>query len=103
MSDELVLTESEGTISVPAATLARIVASAAELVDGARVRRPRRSIDVEVSGASAAVSVRLAARYGAVLPELAAAVQSEVAEALATMCELEVRNVDVAVEELVER
>jgi uncharacterized alkaline shock family protein YloU len=103
VSDELVLSEPQGAIVVPAATLARIVARAAELVDGTRLRRPRRSIDVEVSGSSADVSLRLAARYGAVLPELAEAIQRQVSLALAEMCGLEARNVDVLVEELVER
>jgi uncharacterized alkaline shock family protein YloU len=102
MSDELVLTEAEGTITVPAATLSRIVARAAERVEGTRVRRPRRSVDVEVAGSGATVSVRLAARYGAVLPELADAVQREVAAAIEQMCGLEPRRVDVAIEELVE-
>jgi uncharacterized alkaline shock family protein YloU len=101
MSDQLVLSEAEGTISVPAGTLARIVVRAAELADGARVRRPRRGVDVEVASGSASVTLRLAARYGVVLPELAETVQQEVARALEQMCGLEVRNVDVAIEELV--
>ena len=101
MSDELVISEPEGTISVPAPTLARLVARAAERVDGARVRRPRRSIEVDVSGGSATIALRLAARYGSVLPSLAEAVQREIADALAAMCELDVRQVDVAIEELV--
>jgi uncharacterized alkaline shock family protein YloU len=100
VSDELVLSETGGTIAVPAATLARIVVRAAERVDGARVRRPRRSIEVDVSGRSASVALRLAASYGSVLPALAEAVQREIAAALAAMCELEVRQVDVAIEEL---
>jgi uncharacterized alkaline shock family protein YloU len=103
MSDELVLTEPEGTITVPAATMARIVADAAERIPGARVRRPRRSVDVDVAGSSATVSLRLAATYGVALPQLAEGVQAEVTSALESMCELEVRSVDVAVEELVER
>lgn len=102
MSDQLVLTGPDGTISVPPATLSEIVARAAELVDGARVRRPRRSVDVDVDGSGATVSLRLTARYGLVLPELAEAVQREVATALERMCGLEIRQVDVAVEELVE-
>src|SRR5690349_235429 len=102
MSDELVLTEREGTISVPAATLSQIVARAAERVAGATVRRPRRNIDVEVAGSSATVSLRLIARYGVVLPELAESVQREVATALDQMCGLEARTVDVSVEELAE-
>jgi uncharacterized alkaline shock family protein YloU len=101
MSDELVLSEPEGTIAVPAATLARIVSRAAERVDGARIGRPRRSIEVDVSGGSASVALRIAARHGSALPALAEAVQQEVAAALGAMCELEVRNIDVAIEELV--
>jgi uncharacterized alkaline shock family protein YloU len=102
MSDELVLTEREGTISVPAATLAQIVARAVGQVNGARVRRPRRNVDVGIAGTSAIVSLRLVARYGVVLPELAEGVQREVATALTQMCGLEARTVDVAIEELAE-
>lgn len=103
MTDQLVLTEPEGTIVVPAATLAVLVARAAELVDGARVRRPRRSIELEVADGAATVSLQLAARYGVVLSELAAEVQERVARAVERMCGLEVRRVDVTIEELVER
>lgn len=101
MSDEFVLTEPAGTITVPPATLSRIVARAAELVDGARVRRPRRTADVKVAGGSATVTLHLTARYGTVLPSLAEDVQRQVATALEQMCGLEVRRVDVALEELV--
>jgi uncharacterized alkaline shock family protein YloU len=101
MSEELVLTVPEGTVTVPAATLARIVGGAAELAEDARIRRPRRGVDVEVTGGRATVTVKLAARYGAVLPELAEDVQRRVADALTTMCGVEVRGVDVVVEELV--
>ncbi len=102
MSDQLVLTEPEGTITVPAATLSQLVVRAAERIDGARVRRPRRNVDLDVAGDYANVTVRLAATYGAVLPELADAVQRAVATAVEQMCGLEARRVDVAVEELVE-
>jgi uncharacterized alkaline shock family protein YloU len=102
MSDELALDEPGGTISVPAATLARLVVSAAELVDGARVRRPRR-VELALADGGAAVSLQLAARYGTVLPELAEAVQASVSRTLAQMCGVEVRSVDVSVEELVEQ
>jgi uncharacterized alkaline shock family protein YloU len=101
MSDQLVISESEGTVCVPAATLARIVVRAAERADGARVRRPRRAVDVEIAGGSAAVTLRLAAGYGIVLPQLAEEVQGHVAGALEQMCDIEVRSVDVAIEELV--
>jgi len=101
VTDQLVITEPEGTVCVPATTLARIVVRAAELADGARVRRPRRGVDVEVAGDSATVTVRLAARYGAVLPQVAEEVQRHVATTLEQMCGIEVTSVDVAIEELV--
>jgi uncharacterized alkaline shock family protein YloU len=101
VSDELVLSEPAGTISVPATTLARLVARAAERVEGTHVRRPRRNVQVDVAGGSATVALEVAATYGAALPALAEAVQREVAAALSCMCGLEVRQVDVAVEELV--
>ena len=101
MSDQLLISEQEGTVCVPAATLARIVVQAAEGADGARVRRPRRGVDVEVAGGSAAVTLRLSARYGSVLPQLAEEVQRQVADALEQMCGVKVRSVDVAIEELV--
>lgn len=100
MSDQLVISEPEGTVCVPAATLARIVVRAAERADGARVRRPRRNVDIEVVGGRATVTIRLAARYGSVLPELAEEVQGNVASALEQMCGVEVGSVDLAIEEL---
>jgi uncharacterized alkaline shock family protein YloU len=101
VSDELVISEPEGTVCVPAATLARIVVRAAELVDGARVRKPRRGVEVDVSGDGATVALRVAARYGAVLPQVAEEVQLQVAAALERMCGVQVGRVDVAIEELV--
>jgi uncharacterized alkaline shock family protein YloU len=101
MSDQLVISEPEGTVSVPAPTLARIVVRAAERAEGARVRRrSRRGVDVEVTGDTAAVALRLSARYGIVLPQLAEEVQRQVAAALGQMCGVEA-TVDVAIEELV--
>jgi uncharacterized alkaline shock family protein YloU len=101
VTDELLLREPEGAIAVPAATLNRIVAAAAEVVDGVRVRRPRRNVEVVVEAAGASVTLHLAARYGTVLPMVADEVQREVAAALGGMCGLEVTRVDVAIEELV--
>ncbi len=89
-----------GSIRIEADALAGLVVTAAELVDGARVRRPRRGLDVEVDGGRARVSVELAASYGTVLPELAAAVQRSVADALTASAGLAVESVDVAIEEL---
>ena len=90
----------EGTITVPDSVLAQIVRRAAEAVEGARVRRPRRGLEVEIDGSRAAVSLELAVRHGVVLPELAERVQERVATALRTMCGLEVEQVDLAIEEL---
>jgi uncharacterized alkaline shock family protein YloU len=100
MSDGVVLSDASGTISIPPGTLAQIVQSAVESVDGARVRRPRRGLELEVTDGHVRVALELRVRYGLVLPELARSVQARVADALATMCRLEVDAVDVAVEEL---
>ena len=96
----LVVRSAEGAITVPDGVLAQIVRRAAEAVDGARVRRPRRGLEVDVDGGRAAVSLELAVRHGVVLPDLAQAVQERVAAALGTMCGLDVDRVDLAIEEL---
>ena len=62
--------------------------------------RPRRGLDVAVDGRAARVELELAARYGAVLPELAQAVQAGVADALRELRGARVDRVDVAIEEL---
>jgi uncharacterized alkaline shock family protein YloU len=98
--DAYVVEAQAGTIRIEADALAGLVVTAAEQVDGARVRRPRRGLDVEIDGGRARVSVELAARYGAVLPELATAVQRSVAAALTGSAGLTVESVDVAIEEL---
>jgi uncharacterized alkaline shock family protein YloU len=98
--DGLVLDGPRGRIEVPGATLASLVVQAAEAVDGARVRRPRRGLDVELEAGRARVELELAAERGVVLPELARAVQSRVAEALRDMAGLDVAAVDVSIEEL---
>jgi len=96
----LVVEAEHGTVTVPDATLASLVARAAERVDGARVRRGRRGVDIAVADNRAQVTVDLVARYGEVLPELARSVQEEVTDALATMCGVVVEAVDVEVEEV---
>jgi uncharacterized alkaline shock family protein YloU len=95
-----VLQEPHGTITITPAALAGLVASAAETVDGVQVRRGRRRLDVDVAEGSARVRLELTARYGTVLPELARDVQEQVAEALTAMCRVEVKAVDVSVEEV---
>ena len=92
------LDEQQGTITVTPAALAGLIARAAETVEGAQVRRGRRRLDVDVADGGARVRLELTARYGTVLPELAREVQERVAEALATMCRVEVEAVDVSVE-----
>ena len=94
------LTGPGGTITVTPAALTQIVVHAAELADGARVRRPRRGLEIELVHGHARVELELAARFGRVLPEVAREVQERVSGALETMCGLVVDAVDVSVEEL---
>jgi uncharacterized alkaline shock family protein YloU len=96
----LVLDEDRGTITVPTPVLADLVVRAAEAVDGVRVRRGRRRLEIDVADGGASVRLELAARYGVVLPEAARLVQQRVAEALATMCGLRIEAIDVSVEEV---
>ena len=100
MKEALVFEEQAGRIIVPSQTLATIVSTAVERA-GARARRyPRRSISFDLSGEGARVLVGIVAPAGAVLPVLAAQVQSSVHETLALMCELDHLTVDVTVEEI---
>src|SRR5581483_6075860 len=62
-------------VRVTEGALTRIVVRAVEAVDGARVRRPRRKVDVEIEDGRAKVDLELAVAYGRVLPEVARAVQ----------------------------
>ena len=100
MSDGYVLREDGGSIEVTPGALAQIVQRAVESVDGARVRRPRRGLDLRLDDSRAHVELELAARYGVVLPDLARDVQERVAEALTAMVDLDVAAVDVSIEEL---
>ena len=94
------VTRPEGTITVTPSALAALIASAAESVDGAEVRRGRRRLEVEFGEGNARVRLELVARYGVVLPELARAVQERVADALTKMCSVKVDAVDISVEEI---
>jgi uncharacterized alkaline shock family protein YloU len=100
VTEPFVVAGPEGSITVGPAVLTRLVVSAAEAVDGARVRRPRRSVEIDHSGDSASVSLELSVRHGAIVPEVARAVQERVAEAVSATSGLEVRSVDVSVEEV---
>jgi uncharacterized alkaline shock family protein YloU len=93
-----VVTTSHGAITVTPAALTELVVHAAESVEGAEVRRGRRHLDVDVENGRAHVRLELEAPYGVVLPKLARAVQERVAQALTTMCRVEIDAVDVSVE-----
>ena len=89
-----------GSIRIDGDALAGLVATAAGEVEGARVRRPRRGLDVTVSGRTVRVVLELAARSGEPLPALGRAVQARVAEALRGSAGLAVEAVDVTFEEV---
>jgi uncharacterized alkaline shock family protein YloU len=80
--------------------MTQIVVRAAEGVEGARVRRRRRKVAVEIGDGHARVDLELAVEYGRVLPDVARDVQREVTDALTQMCGVTVDAVDVSVEEL---
>jgi uncharacterized alkaline shock family protein YloU len=80
--------------------MTQIVVRAAEGVEGARVRRRRRKVAVEIGDGHARVDLELAVEYGRVLPDVARNVQREVTDALTQMCGVTVDAVDVSVEEL---
>jgi uncharacterized alkaline shock family protein YloU len=93
-----VVAGTRGSITVTPSVLAELVVRAAESVDGAEVRRGRRRLEIEVEDGRAHVRLELAARYGVVLPQLAREVQNRVADALESMCGVEIDGVDVSVE-----
>src|SRR5438045_3332107 len=83
-------------VRITDAALTQIVVRAAESVQGTRVRRPRRHLDVAIEDGRARVELELAVTYGHVLPDVAHAVQQCVAAALSTMCGVDVTAVDVS-------
>lgn len=89
-----------GTVTITDAALNQIVVQSAETVEGARVRRARRRVEIEIGKTGAHVQLELAVAYGRVLPDVAREVQERVAAALGTMCGVHVDAVDVAIEEL---
>jgi uncharacterized alkaline shock family protein YloU len=98
--DAHVIRGPQGEVRIEGDALAGLVLAAAELVDGARARRPRRGLDITVVDGTVIVELELAARYGSVLPELARDVQQRVADALRSSAGLTVERVDVSIEEL---
>ena len=92
--------ESGGSVRVSEVALTEIVRRAVSSVEGARLRKGRRRLGVELEDGRARAELQLAVEYGRVLPEVSAAVQERVADALARMCAVEVEAVHVSVEEL---
>jgi uncharacterized alkaline shock family protein YloU len=92
--------DGEGSVRVSEVALTEIVRRAVSSVEGARLRKGRRRLGVELQGGRARADLQLAVTYGRVLPEVSAAVQERVADALAQMCDVEVEAVHVTVEEL---
>lgn len=95
-----VVRNDDGAITLTDAALTHIIVQSAESVEGARVRRARRKVGVELDGRRGRVELELAVAYGKVLPEVAQDVQVRVTDALTRMCGLDVTAVDVTVEEL---
>jgi uncharacterized alkaline shock family protein YloU len=89
-----------GSVTVTDAALGQIVLQAAEAVEGARVRRAKRHLEIAIADGHARVELELAVAYGHVLPDVARGVQEQVTDALQRMCALHVDAVDVSVEEL---
>jgi uncharacterized alkaline shock family protein YloU len=100
VTEPLVVRGPEGSITLSVAALTELVAGAARSVDGIRVRRPRRAVEVRHAEGRGSVSLELGAAPGAVLPGLARAVQERVGEALAQVTGLEVERVDVEIAEI---
>jgi uncharacterized alkaline shock family protein YloU len=100
VTEPLVFRGPEGSITLTAAALTELVAGAARSVDGVRVRRPRRAVEVRHGGGLASVALELGATPGEPLPGLARAVQERVAAALAQVTGLEIERVDVEIAEI---
>ena len=100
MTEPLLFRGEAGTVTLTAAALTRLVAHAVSEVDGARLRRPKRGVEVRHDGGRAAVELELSGRVGASLHEVARAVQERVAEALGSVSGLDVERVDVSLEEI---
>ena len=92
--------DEHGSVRVSEAALAQIVGVAVSQVEGARLRKGRRRLALELADGHARAQLELAVAYGRVVPDVARSVQARVAEALGAACAVEVDSVDVSVEEL---
>ena len=93
--------EAGGSVRVTEAALGQIVAAAVSAVDGARLRRGRRRLELELADGRARAELEIAVAYGRHVPDVARSVQERVGDALGAMCAVEVDAVDVSVVELV--
>jgi uncharacterized alkaline shock family protein YloU len=100
VTEPLVFDGPEGSITVTAAALTDLVADAARSVEGVRLRRPRRAIEIQHGDGCASASVELVAPHGESLADLAYAVQDRVSGALAAVSGLEIERVDVEIAEI---
>jgi uncharacterized alkaline shock family protein YloU len=100
VTEPLLFRGEAGTVTLTAAALTRLVAHAVSGVDGARLRRPKRGVEVRHYDGRAAVELELSGRFGDSLHEVARSVQKRVAEALAQTTGLEVERVDVEIAEV---
>jgi uncharacterized alkaline shock family protein YloU len=100
VTDPLVFQGPNGSVTVTASALTRLVAGAAQSVEGTRIRRPKRAVEIAHGDGRASVTLELCADYGVPLPELARTVQERVADAVARVSGLEVERVDVEIEEI---
>jgi uncharacterized alkaline shock family protein YloU len=87
-------------IKITDSALTQIVVRAAEQVEGVRVKRPRRHLEIDLAAGEARVQLDVTVAYGRVLPEAARAVQDRVAAALGTMLDVGIRSIDVNVQDI---
>jgi hypothetical protein len=95
----VLVSDDRGSVRVSEAALVQLVDGAVAAVDGAKLRR-RRRLSVELADGRARADLEISAPYGSVLPEVARAVQENVARVLTDICGAEVDAVDIAVVEL---
>lgn len=89
-----------GSVRLSEAALAQIVGGAVGQVEGARLRKGRRRLALELAEGHASAQLEVVVAYGRVLPDVARSVQQRVADALARMCDVEVDEVAITVVEL---
>lgn len=92
--------DEHGSVTLTESALGQLVGRAVSSVPGARLRKGRRRLAIELEAGHARAELELAVAYGRTLPDVAREVQARVAETLAGMCGVVVDAVDVSVEQL---